>query len=224
MSSSVEDVAGGYHFSFKVVICGDSGVGKTTLLDSEGTSSYSRGGASDNTVGINFRVKFYEVEGETYRVQFWDCPGAERYRNLNSRFCAGAAGAILVFDVNNRTTFENIELWCEQVDKFGKMIKIVVANKIGENNGANRVVTEDDILELTGRLGVEYFETDALNNDNIGPVFQNIFTQIVQSMPQPPEPSLLIRRGVKLGGKTLSNPEFRQALFQHSQAHHRSGK
>ena len=59
MSTSVEDLAGGYHFSFKVVICGDSGVGKTTLLDSEGTSAYSRGGNSDNTVGINFRIKFY---------------------------------------------------------------------------------------------------------------------------------------------------------------------
>ena len=121
-------------------------------------------------------------------------------------------------------TFENIELWCEQVDKFGSMLKVLVGNKVSENNGANRVVTEEDIAELTGRLGIEYFETDALSNQNIGPVFQNIFTQIVQSLPQPPEPSLLIRRGVKLGGKTLSNPGFRQALFQHSQAHHHSGK
>ena len=141
MSTSVEDLAGGYHFSFKVVICGDSGVGKTTLLDSEGTSAYSRGGNSDNTVGINFRIKFYEVEGQTYRVQFWDCPGAGRYRNLNSRFCAGAAGAILVFDVNNRITFENIELWCEQVDKFGSMLKVLVGNKVMKKGAC--VVTEE---------------------------------------------------------------------------------
>ena len=107
-------------------------------------------------------------------MQFWDCPGAGRYRNLNSRFCAGAAGAILVFDVNNRITFENIELWCEQVDKFGSMLKVLVGNKVSENNGANRVVTEEDIAELTGRLGIEYFETDALSNQNIGPVIYTV--------------------------------------------------
>ena len=85
----VED--GGYHFSFKVAICGDTGVGKTTLLEGEGASSYART-SGDTTVGINFRVKFYEVDGQTYRVQFWDCPGAERYMKLTSRYCAGAAG------------------------------------------------------------------------------------------------------------------------------------
>ena len=93
-----EEIEGGYHFSFKVVICGDSGVGKTSLLDGEGTSAYARA-SGDQGSGINFRVKFYEVEGKTYRVQFWDCPGAERYMNLTGRFSAGSAGAIIVFDV-----------------------------------------------------------------------------------------------------------------------------
>ena len=218
-----EDIASGYHFSFKVCICGDSGVGKTTLLDGEGTSAYVRGGSSDNTAGINFRVKFYEVNGKTYRVQFWDCPGATRYMKLNGRYCAGAAGAIVVFDVNRRATFENIEKWCQQIDKFGNILKVLVANKVSEKGGAHRVVTQDEIESLVDRLGLEYFETDALTNQNVAPIFQNIFTQVVENMPKPPEPSLLIRKGIKLGGKTLSNQDFKEALFVHSQNHRSNG-
>ena len=97
MAASKEEEEGSYHFSFKVAICGDTGVGKTTLLEGEGASSYNRV-SSDSSVGINFRVKFYEVEGKTYRVQYWDCPGAERYMKLTSRYCAGSAGALFVFD------------------------------------------------------------------------------------------------------------------------------
>ena len=218
-----EDVASGYHFSFKVCICGDSGVGKTTLLDGEGTSAYVRGGSSDNTAGINFRVKFYEVDGKTYRVQFWDCPGATRYMKLNGRYCAGAAGAIVVFDVNKRATFENIEKWCQQIDMFGNILKVLVANKVSEKGGSHRVVHQDEIESLVDRLGLEYFETDALTNQNVAPIFQNIFTQVVENMPKPPEPSLLIRKGIKLGGKTLSNQEFKEALFVHSQSHRSNG-
>jgi|EP00945_MAST-04E_sp_MAST-4E-sp1_P003102 small GTP-binding protein len=211
--ADADEADGGYHFSFKVVICGDSGVGKSTLLDGEGTSAYARA-SGDNTSGINFRVKFYEVEGKTYRVQFWDCPGAERYLNLTGRFCAGSAGAILVFDVNNRDTFENIERWAQEVDKFGTMIKVLVANKVDQMDGTKREVAKEEIEEVGARLGMDHFETAALSSRNVNEVFQNVFTQIVENLPKPPEPSLLLRKGVKLGGKMLSDPEFRQSLFK----------
>lgn len=204
---------GSYHFSFKVVICGDSGVGKSTLLDGEGTSAYARV-SGDVVSGISFRVKFYEVEGKTYRVQFWDCPGAERYLNLTGRFCAGSAGAILVFDVNNRSTFENIERWANEVEKFGSMTKVLVGNKVDQLDGSKREVTREEMQELGSRLGIDHFETAALNGQNVNHVFQSIFTQIVENFPSPPEPSLLLRKGVKLGGKMLADPEFRHSLFK----------
>eukprot|EP00505_MAST-04D_sp_SCG-Rhode-Island_P004531 Stramenopile-MAST_4_protein_4531 len=208
-----EEIEGGYHFSFKVVICGDSGVGKTSLLDGEGTSAYARA-SGDQGSGINFRVKFYEVEGKTYRVQFWDCPGAERYMNLTGRFSAGSAGAIIVFDVNNRASFENVERWAQGVDKFGRLIKVLVANKTDSHNGMAREVMPEEIRRLSDRIGMDYFETAALNSTNVTEVFQSIFTQIVENLPVPPEPSLLLRKGVKLGGKMLSNSEFRLSLFK----------
>lgn len=208
---------GAYHFSFKVVLVGDTGVGKTTLLEGEGASSYTRT-SGDTTVGINFRVKFYDVEGKTYRVQFWDCPGAERYMKLTSRYCAGSAGAIFVFDVNNRATFEHLEDWIRQVEKNGPVLKVLVGNKVDDNSrGTGREVTAQEAEAFADKNGMDYFETAALSGLRVNAVFQDIFTQIVESMPKPPEPSLLLKKGIKLGKKMLTNRKFRQSLFMASQ-------
>ena len=91
--------ANDYHFSFKCVLVGSQGVGKTTLLDGEVPNGGSSGGGS-TTVGINFQLKFYSLKGMTYRVVFWDTPGSERHLKLTSRYAAGSAVAVLVFDVN----------------------------------------------------------------------------------------------------------------------------
>ena len=166
---------GGYHFSFKVAICGDTGVGKTTLLEGEGASSYART-SGDTTVGINFRVKFYEVDGQTYRVQFWDCPGAERYMKLTSRYCAGAAGAIFVFDVNNRATFDHISDWIRQVEKNGPVLKVLVGNKVDDNSrGSGREVTQQEAEAFADKNGLDYFETAALTGLRVNHVFQGKF-------------------------------------------------
>ena len=168
---------GGYHFSFKVAICGDTGVGKTTLLEGEGASSYART-SGDTTVGINFRVKFYEVDGQTYRVQFWDCPGAERYMKLTSRYCAGAAGAIFVFDVNNRATFDHISDWIRQVEKNGPVLKVLVGNKVDDNSrGSGREVTQQEAEAFADKNGLDYFETAALTGLRVNHVFQGKFSR-----------------------------------------------
>jgi small GTP-binding protein len=214
---------GAYHFSFKVAICGDTGVGKTTLLEGEKAQSYART-TGDTTVGINFRVKFYEVDGRTYRVQFWDCPGAERYMKLTSRYCAGAAGAIFVFDVNNRATFDHISDWVRQVEKNGPILKVLVGNKVDDNSrGSGREVTSQEAEAFADKNGLDYFETSALTGLRVNHVFQGIFTQIVESMPNPPEPSLLLKKGIKLGKKMLTNRKFRQSLFMASQKSSSSG-
>ena len=212
-----EGEEGGYHFSFKVAICGDTGVGKTTLLEGEGASSYART-TGDTTVGINFRVKFYEAEGKTYRVQFWDCPGAERYMKLTSRYCAGTSGAIFVFDVNNRATFEHVSDWIRQVEKNGPTLKVLVGNKVDDKSrGAGREVTMQEAESFADKNGMDYFETAALTGLRVTSVFQAVFTRVVESMPNPPEPSLLLKRGIKLGRKMLTNRSFRQSLFMASQ-------
>jgi len=155
-------------------------------------------------------------------VQFWDCPGAERYMKLTSRYCAGAAGAIFVFDVNNRATFDHVSDWIRQVEKNGPVLKVLVGNKVDDNSrGSGREVTQQEAEAFADKNGLDYFETAALTGLRVNHVFQGIFTQIVESMPNPPEPSLLLKKGIKLGKKMLTNRKFRQSLFMASQ---KSGK
>ena len=137
---------------------------------------------------------------------------------LTSRYCAGAAGAIFVFDVNNRATFDHINDWIRQVEKNGPVLKVLVGNKVDDNSrGSGREVTQQEAEAFADKNGLDYFETAALTGLRVNHVFQGIFTQIVESMPSPPEPSLLLKKGIKLGKKMLTNRKFRQSLFMASQ-------
>ena len=96
MSNTTEEDS--YHFGLKVVIVGDSGVGKSSIVDSNSSPSRKARSKAEPTVGVNLSVKDYNVEGRSYRVQLWDCPGAERYMKLTARYAAGTTGFIFVFD------------------------------------------------------------------------------------------------------------------------------
>ena len=217
------DESESFHFSFKVAIVGDSGVGKSTLLEGEGTAD--GGGAAggfqqrpvDSSVGLNFRVKLYEVGGRVYRVQFWDCPGAERYMKLTSRYCAGAAGAIFVFDVNDRATFDSLEGWVGEVEKNNTVLKVLVGNKVEDGNQSAREVTTAQAEAFADKHGMDYFETNALAGTRCDAVFRDIFTQVVENVPNPPEPSLLLKKGIKIGKRMLADRKFRSSLFLASQ-------
>lgn len=159
----------------------------------------------------------YEVEGRTYRVQYWDCPGAERYMKLTSRYCAGAAGAIFVFDVTNKTTFDHLEDWIREVQKNNVVLKVLVGNKVDDGSRNAREVTTEMAEQLADKHNMDYFETSAITGTRTDAVFQDIFTQVVENIPNPPEPSLLLKKGIKIGKKMLTNRKFRQSLFMASQ-------
>ena len=120
-----------YHFSFKVVVLGDPGVGKTTLLEGEG-------GTRDNPItsskiGVNFFRKYYVYRKQTYRIEYWDCPGASRYVPLARHFTSGAAAALVLFDKNNRASFEHVQnVWLRAVESsWTSIIPMLVGTTTG---------------------------------------------------------------------------------------------
>ena len=99
------------------------------LLEAEGGS----GGLSASKVGINFFRKFYELEKKVYRVEYWDLPGARRYIKMTARYAAGSAAIMIVFDRNNRSTFNHVKEWMESIDRSAAPILVLVSNATSMN-------------------------------------------------------------------------------------------
>ena len=145
-----------YHFSFKVSIVGDSGVGKSSLLLLENDPEKNATGACENpiqTFGVQFSVKLFDVSGRIYRVHYWDCPGAQRYINLTSRYCAGSAGVVFVFDVTRKSTFQSLETWISQVEKNNPFQRVLVGNKCEDGSDAREVSKQEVSFSFYIQIG-----------------------------------------------------------------------
>jgi small GTP-binding protein len=164
-----------YHFSFKCVVLGDPGVGKTTLLEGEGGI---RGNPiTSSKIGVNFFRKYYAYQQQTYRIEYWDCPGASRYVSLARHFSAGAAAALVLFDKNNRASFNSVSTtWLRAIESScTSVIPILVGTttgytgsspnkKRGQNSGG--IMGLED--EYSGGFGVGGdFNADDTNNANM---------------------------------------------------------
>lgn len=124
-SSNNED----FDLIFKVIIIGDSGVGKTNLLSRYTKNFFSFD--TKSTVGVEFGAKKVQVNGYNVKTQIWDTAGQERYRSITKTYYQGAKGALLVYDVSKRDTFENINRWINELRMNGdkNLIVIIVGNK-----------------------------------------------------------------------------------------------
>jgi len=136
-----------YDYLFILVLIGDSGVGKSCLLlrfaDDKWTDSYI------STIGVDFKIRTIELDSKTIKLQIWDTAGQERFRTISSTYYRGAHGIIVVYDVTNRTSFENVKRWLTEIDKYARegVNKLLVGNKADEaspDDMANRQVRQDE--------------------------------------------------------------------------------
>jgi small GTP-binding protein len=173
-----------FHFSFSVVVLGDAHVGKSSLVactvDSSGLSGGDADPATDH--GVKCKVHTYESRGARYQILMWEVPGAPRYLNVAPRYAAMAAGALLVFDITRRVTFDRIVRWLEAVDATSPDLpKVLVGNK---SDGASEVTT-DEAYALAQKHGCKYFETYALRSDQV---------RAARASPPPQPPAVTPRR------------------------------
>lgn len=131
-----------YDMIFKVVLIGDSGVGKTNLLSRYLKNEFSFD--SKTTVGVEFGAKRLEIDGVKIKAQIWDTAGQERFRSITNAYYKGAKGALLVYDCTRRDTFENINKWVPELKQSGDkdVTIILVGNKI-DLESERQVSTED---------------------------------------------------------------------------------
>lgn len=166
-----------YDYLFKLLVIGDTHVGKSCILLRFADDKYTDDFIS--TIGVDFKVKTIELDNKIIKLQIWDTAGQCRFRAITSSYYRGANGIIIVYDITNLDSFNNIKQWIYEIDRFGSknIIKILIGNKLDLNN--KRIVTTEMGKELASSLNIKFFETSAKIDKKIDDVFIYISKEIL---------------------------------------------
>ena len=167
-----------YDDLFKLVIIGDSGVGKSCILlrfaDDTFTENYY------STIGVDFRFKCVDIGERKCKLQIWDTAGQERFKTVTSAYYRGADGIIIVFDQTDKESFNNIQHWIEDISRYStdEPAKIIIANK-DDMAEEKKIVKNEDINELEKKTGLEVIKTSAKTGDNVEYAFKKLAQQLI---------------------------------------------
>ncbi|KAK9127557.1 hypothetical protein Syun_016354 [Stephania yunnanensis] len=179
MGSSSGQGSNGYEYSFKVLLIGDSGVGKSSLLVSFVNASTEN---LPPTIGVDFKIKLLTVDGKKVKLTIWDTAGQEKFRTLTSSYYRGAQGIILVYDVTRRETFANLStVWAKEIELYSTnqdCIKMLVGNKVDRDG--ERVVTREEGIALAKDLGCLFLECSAKTRENVQQCFEELALKILE--------------------------------------------
>ncbi|CAM9771666.1 unnamed protein product [Ascophyllum nodosum] len=169
-----------YDYLFKVVLIGDSGVGKSNLLSRFTRNEFNL--ESKSTIGVEFATKSIQTEGKTIKAQIWDTAGQERYRAITSAYYRGAVGALLVYDISKHVTFENVERWLKELRDHAEanIVVMLIGNKSDLRH--LRTVTHEEAMEFAKKHNLAFLETSALDASGVDSAFQRILTEIYRLM------------------------------------------
>ncbi|XP_022895657.1 ras-related protein RABA2a [Olea europaea var. sylvestris] len=165
-----------YDYLFKIVLIGDSGVGKSNLLSRFTRNEFCL--ESKSTIGVEFATRTLQVEGRTVKAQIWDTAGQERYRAITSAYYRGALGALLVYDVTKPTSFENVSRWLKELRDHAdsNIVIMLIGNKTDLKH--LRAVATEDAQSFAEKEGLSFIETSALEATNVEKAFQMILSEI----------------------------------------------
>lgn len=169
-----------YDYLFKLLLIGNSGVGKSCLLLRFSDDTYSNDYIS--TIGVDFKIKTVELEGKTVKLQIWDTAGQERFRTITSSYYRGSHGIIIVYDITDQESFNGVKMWLQEIDRYATstVLKLLVGNKCDLTD--KRVVEFDVAKEFAEANNMPFLETSALDSTNVEEAFLTMAKQIKESM------------------------------------------
>lgn len=184
-----------YDYLFKLLLIGDSGVGKSCLLLRFADDTYTESYIS--TIGVDFKIRTIDLDGKTIKLQIWDTAGQERFRTITSSYYRGAHGIIVVYDVTDFESFNNVKSWLHEIDRYAceNVNKLLVGNKCDLES--SRKVTTEQAKEFADSLGIQFLETSAKNSTNVENAFQQMAHQIKQRMKSQPVDNKVPRKNLK---------------------------
>lgn len=170
----------GEEYLFKIVVIGDSAVGKSNLLSRFARDEFDHN--SKATIGVEFQTQVVEVEGKEIKAQVWDTAGQERFRAVTSAYYRGAVGALIVYDISRRTTFDSIKRWLDELNTHcdTTVARMLVGNKCDLEN--IREVSVEEGKALAEDEGLFFIETSALNSTNVKTAFEIVIREIYNNV------------------------------------------
>jgi Ras-related protein Rab-1A len=177
-----------FDFLFKIIIIGDSGVGKTTLLSQYVDNIYNSNYIS--TIGVDFKIKTINVNNKVIKLQLWDTAGQERFRTITTCYYRGANIILMCYDITDKSTFINLNMWFSEIKKYASPNVIIILCGTKNDLELKRQVSYEEGKDYAEKNDFIFFETSSKENLNIDKVFENstkkLLTKIsVQTEEQP---------------------------------------
>ncbi|AYV75487.1 MAG: GTP-binding protein YPTC1 [Terrestrivirus sp.] len=159
-----------FDYLFKLLLIGDSGVGKSCILlrfaDNDYTSNYI------STIGVDFKIRTISTNnGKKAKLQIWDTAGQERFRTITSSYYRGAHGIIIVYDITNKESFDNVQTWLHEITRYSSetVCRLLIGNK--SDLVDKRIIEYSAGNELGQSLNIPFIETSAMNASNVSDAF-----------------------------------------------------
>ncbi|KAF8060270.1 hypothetical protein N665_1221s0001 [Sinapis alba] len=169
-----------FDYLFKVLLIGDSGVGKSSLLLSFTSNTFDD---LSPTIGVDFKVKYLAIGDKKLKLAIWDTAGQERFRTLTSSYYRGAQGIIMVYDVTRRDTFTNLsDIWAKEIDLYSTnqdCIKMLVGNKVDKES--ERAVSKKEGIDFAREYGCLFLECSAKTRVNVEQCFEELVLKILET-------------------------------------------
>ncbi|KAJ1981242.1 Ras- protein Rab-18 [Dimargaris xerosporica] len=168
--------------TFKLLLIGDSNVGKSSILLRFTDDMFLGPEEASATIGVDFKVKMFDVEGHRYKLTIWDTAGQERFRTLTSSYYRGAQGVVLVYDVSRRDTFEHLDQWMNELNTYCSthdVVKMIVGNKVDKES--ERVVTRQEGAEYARKTQSLFIECSAKTKTGVYQAVDELVRKIVDT-------------------------------------------
>ena len=198
-----------YKKLFKIILIGDSGVGKTNMLSRYINNKFSEN--TKSTVGVELGYKIEEINNMKIKIQIWDTAGQERYKSITKTYYKGAKGALIIYDITRKESFINVDKWVADLKEYGEhdVCILLVGNKCDLDN--QRQVSIDEVNKKAGLYKVGFCETSALSAKNVNEAFKRLIKQIAEQIPSNDEKygnkTNAISTGVSLETKIIAEEE-----------------
>ena len=163
---------------YKVLLLGDSTVGKTCFLLRYCDKTFQE--AHLSTIGLDYRLKSMTLQsGKNIKLQIWDTAGQDRFRAITKNYYKGANGIILIYDVTNRQSYENVKNWITQIrEEANPNVVIYLAGNKVDVSEEQKVVKTEDGKKIADEFNLPFYETSAKNGVNINKIFEELVEKV----------------------------------------------